>query len=83
MCRTVCILTVLYGCETCNTGENYVMSAISCTLHHIKENKIGRACSMHMKDEKCTQNIGWKTSREEITWKAQPQTRGHYDGSQS
>jgi hypothetical protein len=35
----------------------------------VKEDKIGRACSMHDKDEKCIQNFGWETLREETAWK--------------
>jgi hypothetical protein len=35
----------------------------------IKEDKMGRACNIHGRGEKCTQNIGQIASREEITWK--------------
>jgi hypothetical protein len=29
----------------------------------------GRECSTHGRDEKCTEYFGWKTLREETTWK--------------
>jgi hypothetical protein len=45
------------------------------------EDKMGRACSKHMKDKKCIENFGWKTSREETIWKTEAQMGGHYNGS--
>jgi hypothetical protein len=36
------------------------------------------ACSMHMSDEKCIQNLGQKTKMENTTWKAWAQMGRQY-----
>jgi hypothetical protein len=35
----------------------------------MKEDKVGKACSMHRRDEKCIQNFNQETRREETNWK--------------
>jgi len=34
-----------------------------------KVDEMGVACSMQGRDENCIQNFGWKTRREETSWK--------------
>jgi hypothetical protein len=36
---------------------------------HVKEDEIDGTCTTHGSDEKCMQKFGWKTWREETTWK--------------
>jgi hypothetical protein len=38
----------------------------------IKEHAMGRVCSTDLKNEKSLINLGWKTWREEATWKTTP-----------
>jgi hypothetical protein len=40
-----------------------------CQNDQMKEEKLGRACSIHVDDYKCIQNLGWKAWREQTTWK--------------
>jgi hypothetical protein len=35
----------------------------------VMKDEMGRACSMHRRDEKCIQNFGQKTCRKETTLK--------------
>jgi hypothetical protein len=49
-------------------GEDCIMrSFVTYTLHRIllgdqiKKDEIGRTCSMHGRDEECTQYFSWKT----------------------
>jgi hypothetical protein len=53
-----------YNKELCNlyTSPNIISD-------QIKENEIGRSCSTNGNDEKCIQNFGNKTGREETTYK--------------
>jgi hypothetical protein len=56
--------------------ECYIRRGFITSMHHhilladeIKEDEMNSACSMHGKDGKCIQYFGWKTQREETTWK--------------
>jgi len=35
------------------TGEDCIMSFVTCTLHQITEDEMSEACSTHGRDEKC------------------------------
>jgi len=45
------------------------LTSKTCDGDKIKEDKIDRACSTHWTEDKCMQNFGWKTWREETTRK--------------
>jgi hypothetical protein len=63
-------LIVLHCCETWSLVELYNLYASqNIIMVIVTEDEVVEASSMHLREEKCIQNFGWKTRREETTWK--------------
>jgi hypothetical protein len=45
------------------TSPNYYLG------DQVREDEVGDACIIYGRNEKCIQYFGWKTRREETTWK--------------